>query len=358
MPPLGLVRARSNVGNNRKIDSDITNANGPTTTDSFTVKSGGSKLDIGAGFYPQATAGSLVWMDSNSNGVREANEELVPGVKVEAIMATTHEVMQTAETDQDGIYTMEELEKQEYYFRFTPPAGYSPTVAAATSDDKDSDVDHSNGLNTTRTISMQPATDYKHIDMGIMFAPLPLEWLDVRANRESEVHVIRWKVGQEVNVSYYEVERQFEVEKEFTLIPGRLEAKGGKSQSVEYQLKDYEVTRPGIYLYRVKQYDMSGHYTYSKIVKVVHYGENSIELYPNPAYNETSVIVGLTEASKVGIEIYDGASRLVKVSNSVEKQEAGEHVYHIDLSNLTPGVYKVIITIDGAQINRNLIRIE
>ncbi|MCZ2102541.1 MAG: T9SS type A sorting domain-containing protein, partial [Chitinophagales bacterium] len=357
MPPLGLVRARPNVGNNRFIDSDITNANGPTTTNKFTVVSGGTKLDIGAGFYPQATAGSLVWLDANGDGVRDNNEEMVEGVKVEAILASTHEVVGTAFTDEDGVYELEELEKQAYYFRFTPPSTFYPTVAAATSDDKDSDVDHSNGLNTTRTFDMQPETSYKNIDMGIMFAPLPLEWLDVTAKRDNEVHVIKWQVGQELYVSHYEVERRLESENDFNVIPGRIDAKGN-TRVVDYQHKDYDVSRPGVYLYRVKQYDLNGKFTYSKIVKVVHYGENSIELYPNPAYNETNLIVNLTQDASVAIEIFDGSSRLVKVVSKAELQLAGDKTYKIDLESLSAGVYNVVVTIDGVKTQKKLIRIE
>ena len=66
MPPLGLVRARPNIGSIEEIDSDITNANGPTTTDMFTVLSGQSVCDLGAGFYPQALVGNLVWNDLNA----------------------------------------------------------------------------------------------------------------------------------------------------------------------------------------------------------------------------------------------------------------------------------------------------
>ena len=358
MPPLGLVRTRPNIGNNRFIDSDITNANGPTTTDRFVVRSGSTKLDLGAGFYPQAIAGTLVWMDANGNGVRDNDEEMVPDVKVEAVLASTHEVIGSAVTDADGVYELGELEKQSYYFRFTPPAGYYPTVAKATTDDKDSDVDHSNGINTTRTFAMQPETAYMNIDLGIMFAPLPLEWLDVTANRESNTHIIRWQVGQEQNVSHYEVERKLETDVDFKVIPGRLDAKRVNGRVVDYQLKDYDVARSGVYLYKVKQYDLDGKYTYSKIVKVVNTGQNSIDLYPNPAHNETNLMVGITENAVVSVEIFDGSSRLVKVVNMAEVQLAGDKNYKVDLEHLPAGVYNVVITIDGVQTQKKLIRIE
>ncbi|MBL0100669.1 MAG: hypothetical protein IPP49_12045 [Saprospiraceae bacterium] len=177
MPPLGLVRALPNVGTDEEIDSDLTNANGAASTDKFTVISGQMKCDLGAGFYPQAIAGNLVWRDDNQNGVQETSEARMEGVKVEAVEVSTGAVKATATTDIDGTYTLDYLEKQQYYLKFTPPTGYSATVARATSDDKDSDVDHSFGPNTTRAFDMQPASINENIDMGLAFGALPVDWL-------------------------------------------------------------------------------------------------------------------------------------------------------------------------------------
>ncbi|MGB4960612.1 MAG: SdrD B-like domain-containing protein, partial [Saprospiraceae bacterium] len=147
MPPLGLVRARPNIGTNEEFDSDIRSDG---KTEPFVVNSGDTKTDIGAGFYPMATAGNLVWSDSNLNGIQEANEPTVSGVKVEAIDLTTGAVVSTTSTDANGTYHLEYLEKQQYFMRFSPPSGYGATVPRATVDELDSDVDHSHGPNTTR----------------------------------------------------------------------------------------------------------------------------------------------------------------------------------------------------------------
>ncbi|MBK8827771.1 MAG: hypothetical protein IPO26_13945 [Saprospiraceae bacterium] len=112
LPPLGLVRARANVGSNEEIDSDITNANGAVTSDKFTVTSGQEKCDLGAGFYPQATAGNLVWVDSNANGVQESAESRMADVIVQAISVETGEVTSQAVTDAEGTYLLDGLENK------------------------------------------------------------------------------------------------------------------------------------------------------------------------------------------------------------------------------------------------------
>ncbi|MBL0082204.1 MAG: hypothetical protein IPP37_07110 [Saprospiraceae bacterium] len=83
MPPIGLVQARANIGNDDNLDSDLTNANGKATSSSFTVLSGQAKNDLGAGFYPMAT-GNLVWIDDNNDGVQQSEEPRVANVLVEA----------------------------------------------------------------------------------------------------------------------------------------------------------------------------------------------------------------------------------------------------------------------------------
>ncbi|MBK7636470.1 MAG: T9SS type A sorting domain-containing protein [Saprospiraceae bacterium] len=358
MPPLGLVRARANVGTNEENDSDITNANGPTTTDKFTVLSGQEKCDLGAGFYPMAQAGNLVWRDANVNGIQESNEPKVEGVKVEAIEKATGKVAATTLTDSDGTYNINYLEQQAYYLRFSPPAGYGATLPRRVSDDMDSDVDHSNGSNTTRTIEFISGKINENIDMGIAFGVLPVDWLDVNARRVNNIHEITWSTAKEVNASHYEVERRMESDAEFKLIPGKVPAKGNTSDVSNYSLNDQDVDKPGVYVYRVKQTDFDGQYTYSKLVSVSHSGTLSVSLYPNPAKEETNINVMVGQDSKVEIELFDSASKLIASIKPSDAQKAGETMYNLKLNDVPAGVYNVVITINGQAVQKKLIRIE
>jgi uncharacterized repeat protein (TIGR01451 family) len=358
MPPLGLVRARANVGTNEENDSDITNANGPTTTDKFTVLSGQEKCDLGAGFYPMAQAGNLVWRDANVNGIQESNEPKVEGVKVEAIEKATGKVAATTVTDSDGTYNINYLEQQAYYLRFSPPAGYGATLPRRASDDMDSDVDHSNGSNTTRTIEFTSGKINENIDMGIAFGVLPVDWLDVNARRVNNVHEITWSTAKEVNASHYEVERRMESDAEFKLIPGKVPAKGNTTDVSNYSLNDQDVEKPGVYVYRVKQTDFDGQYTYSKMVSVNHSGTLSVSLYPNPAKEETNINVMVGQDSKVEIELFDSASKLIASIKPSDAQKAGETMYNLKLNDVPAGVYNVVITINGQAIQKKLIRLE
>ena len=358
MPPLGLVRARPFIGPDRTKDSDITNANGPTTTNKFTLRSGEEKCDIGGGFYPQAKAGNLVWIDSNGNGLQEDDEPRVEGVRVEAVEFNTGSVINATYTDVDGVYEIDGLEKQTYYLRFETPDGMYPTVPIAGADEEASDVDGSFGENTTRAIAFLPATVNRNIDMGVSYAPLPVNWVDISARRERDVHQVRWTVGRELNVSHYIVERRMTGELEFSEITGQIKAVGNAMTEMTYEWPDKDVSKPGVYVYRVKQYDFDGKMSYSPLAKVSHSGENSIDLYPYPAIDETSIEISLSEDAEVKIEMYDSSSKLVKTIQKTEDQRSGEWIYKADLEDVPAGVYNILITIDGVVTQKKLIRIE
>jgi len=51
------------------------------------------------------------------------------------------------------------------------------------SDNINSDVDHTNGLNTTRVFSMQSGVYNENIDLGLAFGVLPVTWVSVNASK-------------------------------------------------------------------------------------------------------------------------------------------------------------------------------
>lgn len=357
MPPRGLVRARPDIGNNEEIDSDITNGNGLGTTQAFTVISGQVKTDFGAGFYPMGAAGNLVWRDANLNGLQEVNEERVADVKVEAVLVSTGEVAATTFTGVSGEYKLDYLEKQDYYLRFYPPAGYVATLPGMGADSLNSDVDHSFGLNTTRPFSMQPDLTINSLDMGLVFNVLPVEWLDVNVVRENSTHIVTWITARESNVSHYEVERKLDGDQSFVKVGADVSAAGNSSNPKTYSLADKDVSKPATYIYRVKQVDFDGQYAYSKLVKVSHGGVVLADIYPNPAREDVNVDITLPNEATVGIELYDDQSRLVKVLRKPELTQDGTYLWRYSLDEISSGPYTIVIKIDDTIIQKKLLRL-
>jgi uncharacterized repeat protein (TIGR01451 family) len=361
MPALGLVRVRPNIGGNPERDSDLTNANGPMTTGSFTVLSGQMKCDIGAGFYPMAVTGNTVWIDQNSNGIQDFNEYKVEGVVVEARNVYTNEIVRSAVTDHNGDYEMDYLESGAVYFKFNLPSEYNnfaPTAPNAGNDSEDSDVDGSFGPRTTRMFMMEPAMTNMDIDFGILQGVLPVDWLYVRAVKEDAQHTISWATAREVNTSHYIVERKRQGESDFVVLPGSVAAKGYSTKREDYVFADKDISQTGLYTYRVKQFDLDGKYMYSNEVTVTQQVENRIDLYPNPAKNSSNLTIELAEDRKVSVMILDDAGALVRKVMTSSILESGVHQIPVGLEGIPSGMYNVQIEMDGEQIQKKLVIID
>ena len=353
MPPLGLVRARADIGNNEEIDSDI-NADG--RTNNFSVTSGQSKNDLGAGFYPMAVAGNLVWRDDNLNGIQDVGEAKVQGVVVEAIELGTGNVVSAAITDSDGIYTLDYLEKQIYYLKFTPPAEYTATIPGAASDNLDSDVDHSFGINTTRAFSMEPSSENNNIDMGVAFGILPVEWLNIQAKKNDLGNLIKWTVAKEWNVSHYVIERKISENQQFIELADKIFVKNNTLGQSEYIYNDLDKLPVGTCYYRVKQVDFDGKFSYSEIVYIKESSSLSINLYPNPAKSLTNLEILQDKDALIEVDLLDANGKFVKRLLADYEIKKGENLIPINLQEFPKGLYMVRISDgSGSAIDKKLL---
>ncbi len=362
MPPLGLVQARANIfgelplnaPNEQKNDSDLTNSFGPATTRSFTVVSGQIIENIGAGFYPMATAGNLVWEDSNFNGRQEEGEPRVANVLVEAFDANDIKIGEST-TNSEGVYKIEYLGKEKYYLKFTPPSGYSYTMANMGVEESDSDVDHSHGLNTTSFFSMVPGENYVNIDAGLAAGVLPVRYTDLHAEWKGDYNLISWKTATEINASHFILERFDENTGVFVSL-GRVEAHGNSAVLRQYQWQDYNLDRGGTYTYRLAQYDFDGGLDYSPLVSVfVHKEESSgLEIRPNPAREKTAIRMNVPSVyTKIELVVTDAAG-VVHISRMIDNTVQ----FDLPLEGLAAGVYHVCLYYGANSECARLITIE
>lgn len=357
IPPVGLVPALPNRGNNPLIDSDITGTFGPGSTRSFTVSSGQNKLDLGAGFHPMASTGNLVWIDNNFNGIQESGEPPLSNVVVAVYDASTNEMINSTTTSAAGTYNLDYLQQKQVYLKFNVPSGYIATRALATNDDKDSDVDHSNGINTTRKIELESGKSNVNIDLGVVYAPLPVNWGYVRAIKKSDHHTIQWGTVSESNSDYFSIERSFDGAQDWVSI-GTVKAAGNSSINLDYSLNDMDIARFGTYYYRVKQFDLDGKFIYSNVVSLRTTGKPLVKLYPSPAKTNAQIDLTLSDISLVKIELFDAQGRLISIPRSETSLEAGNYVITLPLENLVNGAYVVNVTIDGDTQKLKLIKVE
>lgn len=357
----GLVRVLPNIGNDPERDSDITNYYGPFTTDSFTVVSGQMKCDIGAGFYPMAIVGNRVWFDANRNGIQNTGEQGVPGVLAEVYEAITDSLLGSAITDSSGEYYVGNLGRTDIYVKFTLTDDLShllPTIPRNGSDFLDSDVDNTFGIGTTRSIHIEPASENFNMDFGVFEFLLPLEWLYIRAEKETDCHTISWATNNEVNTSHFIMERQRQGDSDFVELPGKLAARGNSAIQEEYVYTDRDIKQTGLYTYRVKQIDLDGKFIYSHMVSLMQQGGNEMDLYPNPATYSSNLTLKLAQENNVTVLLLDEAGSLVKKVMSSVNLEKGSHQIPVLLEGLKSGVYVLHIGLDGQQTLKKLVVID
>jgi len=259
-------------------------------------------------------------------------------------------------SDDNGVYTLDSLDKRDVFFKFTPPSGLVATVPNVVNDEIDSDVDHSYGINTTRMFSTQPNSTNNHVDFGMAFGALPVKWVDVLVTEVEGAHLLDWIVEQEVNVASYQVMRRHESQDEFVQITEEgIRANDVLSKSA-YDYLDNDLQWAGLYYYKIKQIDFDGKVNYSKTVVIDRAGDLDTKLYPNPARHNTNISFVATQDGTLNVTIHNVEGQLVHSVNVNVAEGSGE--IGINTKDLVPGVYNVAIELDGQVSNTRLIRIE
>ncbi len=171
---------------------------------------------------------------------------------------------------------------------------------------------------------------------------LPVNVIDFNCNKINKEVLVSWKVGDEDNVDYYQIERSSDG-KYFEKI-GTVQA----SRSKEYKHTDIHPLN-GINYYRIKIVDNDNKFDYT-VIKSVNFSQDSdVTIYPNPTtgivkISSGGIIQSITVLDQKGLEVY-----YIKNVNSNETSA--------DLNDLLPAVYTVqIVMKDGTVQYSKLIK--
>ncbi len=118
--------------------------------------------------------GNRVWLDTDHDGVQEADEPGIGGVCVR-LYDENENLLTTTSTDSNGYFAFDVRPGQKYRLGFEKPPGMSFTVAHRGDDDRDSDADPKSGK--TEAIAIQ--ADTRRWDVGLVldepFSPSDFE---------------------------------------------------------------------------------------------------------------------------------------------------------------------------------------
>lgn len=177
------------------------------------------------------------------------------------------------------------------------------------------------------------------------FGSLPVELTSFSAKVDAGKVELLWKTATEVNNFGFEVERKTVSNEQSTKNSwgkvGFVEGNGTTNAAKEYSFTD-NVFLSGSYLYRLKQIDRDGKFTYSQSVEMNLSGTPAVfaleQNYPNPFNPSTVISYQIPMNSHVTLTVYDAIGREV-ASLVNEMQEAGRYTASFDGSKLSSGNY-------------------
>ncbi|MGB4846128.1 MAG: T9SS type A sorting domain-containing protein [Ferruginibacter sp.] len=187
--------------------------------------------------------------------------------------------------------------------------------------------------------------------------PLPVYYLSFDAVANNNAVTLKWITAQEINNHHFEVERSFDNEgfKSIGLVLDGFTANGtGKS----YQFKDnsQELKDRSVVYYRLKQVDIDGKLSYSKVlvVRLQASGDVKMQVSPNPFTENVSMRFTATEDGIAQIRILNtNGQTLFSKQSAISK---GYNNIQVDgLTRLPQGMYIAQLVINGTVIDNQKI---
>ena len=179
---------------------------------------------------------------------------------------------------------------------------------------------------------------------------LPVELTSFSASIQNKTVNLTWQTATEVNNYGFEVERgnrqegignrQQAIGSSDWEKVGFVNGAGNSNSPKEYSFTDKSAAS-GKYLYRLKQLDNDGQYSYSKEVEVDLGTPTAFALeqnYPNPFNPTTSIQYSVVRSQNVTIKVFNVLGKEVAVLVN-EKQEPGTYTVEFSTANLASGTY-------------------
>ncbi len=172
---------------------------------------------------------------------------------------------------------------------------------------------------------------------------VPVELLSLTSNIINKSVQLKWSTATEKNNKGFEIQRKSSDVSEKDLVWNSIsfvDGNGTTTKKKTYSFIDKSVSS-GTYLYRLKQIDFDGTFTYSKEIEINFSAPLTFSLsqnYPNPFNPTTTIKYTLPEDSNVKLTLINSLGE--KVMDLVNgKVDSGNHDVKLNGSNLASGIY-------------------
>jgi hypothetical protein len=183
--------------------------------------------------------------------------------------------------------------------------------------------------------------------------PLPITLLDFTVTKQADNAQLNWSTSSEENNMGFEIQRSTD-QSGWTVL-GFVAGAVNSQTEKDYQWLDKNLAA-GTYYYRLRQVDLNGNSTFSKVVSVSFGGDGSLELMqnrPNPFNNTTTVNIVIPRAGMVQLILYDQMGRPVQQLLD-EYKSPGTYSIQVNRNGLSSGVYYYRMNALGQSIVRKM----
>ena len=173
---------------------------------------------------------------------------------------------------------------------------------------------------------------------------VPVELVSFSAIVSDNSVELNWITATELNNSGFEIERSSHTERSRSMTDwekiGFINGNGTTSQSHSYSFSDHNLST-GKYVYRLKQIDFDGTFSYSNEVEVDLSLPQTFSLeqnFPNPFNPSTSIQYAVSSRQLVTLKVYDLLGNEIATLVN-ENKPAGNYEVSFDAKNLSSGTY-------------------
>ncbi len=196
-------------------------------------------------------------------------------------------------------------------------------------------------------------------DFWQAYEGLPVELIEFRATAMQEEKTIKldWTTASEINNAYFDVERSSDGIN-FSKI-GQIKGAVTSNKVNIYTFIDANAAQGQRYYYRLKQTDINGDYSYTKIASALLLDDKQFtitEFYPNPAINSSAVSIMSAINTELKVQLFQTDGILIREEKAGIIK--GYNEIKLDVSMLPKGIYFVQFkTPDDAKWVRKLLKL-
>jgi len=183
---------------------------------------------------------------------------------------------------------------------------------------------------------------------------LPVSFLSFNGSLVSNNSLLQWKVSNETNTSYYNVQRSMDGINFITI--GKVNAINNNAANETYQYVDTLssfINQSFTFYYRLQEIEINNNSKYSDIINISQKANTPlISIYPNPVKDNLNLMINNGNGNSL-INIFDLEGRkLMELQQTIEQGS----VVHINASQLKAGMYVLTINMNGNLLQQQFIK--